>query len=60
MSKGEKFIENILIQEGYQYEKEKQFKDMKYKGNLRCDFYIEKYHCGIEIDGEQHLSSPEF
>lgn len=53
-SKGEKIIESYLIKNNIKYEKEKKFKDCKYKNPLPFDFYLEDYNTCIEYDGMQH------
>ena len=54
-SKGEKYIEEFLINNHIKYEKEKRFKDCKYKRTLPFDFYLEDYNLCIEFDGKQHF-----
>ena len=54
-SKGEKYIEEFLINNNIKYEKEKRFKDCKYKRTLPFDFYLEDYNLCIEFDGKQHF-----
>lgn len=54
-SKGEKYIEDFLILNNIKYEKEKRFKDCKYKRTLPFDFYLEDYNLCIEYDGKQHF-----
>ena len=49
-----KDVEIILDQLNIMYEKEKTFDDLKYKGKLRFDFYIQKYNLCIEFNGAQH------
>jgi hypothetical protein len=55
-STGESVVADILDELNIIYEEQKTFTDLKYKGLLRLDFYIEhndkKY--AIEFDGEQH------
>lgn len=58
-SKGENRIEKMLNELHLKYEKQKTFKDLKYKDNLYVDFYIPQYYCGIEVDGVQHEKAVE-
>jgi len=55
-SYGEKIIKSILDDWGIVYEEQKIFRDLKDKGYLRYDFYIEhgKNKILIEFDGVQH------
>jgi len=57
-SKGEKFIETVLIENGLirgiDYIRQHRFKDCKNKGTLPFDFYLVKYKTCIEYDGDQH------
>jgi hypothetical protein len=53
-SKGENKIADFLVRKKINYEREKIFKECKYKKPLRFDFYLPKYHMCIEYDGEQH------
>jgi very-short-patch-repair endonuclease len=50
----EKLIEKFLKSKDIPYVKEKTFKGMKDKGNLRIDFFIEKYNLAVEYDGDYH------
>lgn len=63
-SKGEKFIENILIKNnlirGIDYMRQYKFKDCKNKNQLPFDFYLPKYKTCIEYDGDQHNKIVDF
>lgn len=56
ISKGEFFVQNILIQNNIEFEKQKTFEDLKSDKNYpyRYDFYLPKYNRLIEFDCEQH------
>ena len=56
MSKGECLISTLLRSMGVTFEREKTFEDLRYKGLLRLDFYleIEGKEFAIEFDGVQH------
>lgn len=53
-SKGEKTIENYLIDNKIVYETQKRFDDCKDKKPLPFDFYLPDYNLCIEYQGEQH------
>lgn len=55
-SEGEELIEQILIKENINYEKEISIENLKSKKEklLRFDFYLPEYNCYIEFDGQQH------
>ena len=55
LKKGEKKICEWLTKCNIKFEIEKTFKDLKYKGSLRCDFYLEDLNTVIEYDGNQHF-----
>ena len=61
-SKGEKFIQNFLIQENikfeYQYSINVSF-DINPSGIAKIDFYLPDYNCFIEYNGKQHYESIE-
>ena len=59
-SKAEKCIQRFLENSHIDYEREKSFKDCKYKKALRFDFYIPSINTLIEAQGEQHYRSIEF
>ena len=58
-SKGERIIENYLIDSNIEYCKFKEFDGMKNIKNLNYDFYIDSLNLAIEFDGEQHFK-PSF
>lgn len=57
-SKGEKFIENILIKNGLirgnDYIRQHKFSDCRNKYPLPFDFFLPKIRVAIEYDGDQH------
>lgn len=53
-SKGERIIRNFLLNHEITFEKNKKFKNCKYKRVLRFDFYLKNYNLLIEFDGVQH------
>jgi very-short-patch-repair endonuclease len=57
-SKGEKFIENVLIKNdlirGTDYIRQYKFSDCKNKYPLPFDFFLPKINIAIEYDGDQH------
>lgn len=54
-SKGEDLICSLLDSLQIKYEREKRFKDCRYKNTLPFDFYLPDYNICIEYDGEQHF-----
>lgn len=52
----ETITELILESNNEEYEYQKSFEGLKYKDNLKVDFYLPKYKAAIEIDGEQHFN----
>lgn len=55
ISKGELEVEKILKELNLKYETQKTFEGLKYKRDLKCDFYIPDYNLVIEFDGNQHF-----
>lgn len=53
-------VEKILINKKIKYEHEYTFDWLKYKNNLRLDFYLPDYNIAIECQGEQHFRVPNF
>ncbi len=53
-------IENWLTNHAIPFEKQKRFKDCRWKFPLPFDFYIPEINCLIEFDGEQHFSPVGF
>jgi hypothetical protein len=53
-SKGEINIGEFLTQNNIRYDREKKFKDCKYKQILPFDFYLPDYNTCIEFQGRQH------
>lgn len=56
MSKGEKFIKYHLEQNNIDFEAQKKFPKCKNIRELPFDFYLPKYNCCIEFDGQQHYA----
>ena len=59
-SKGEKEIINYLVNNNISFEREKTFKDCKYKRSLSFDFYLPSLNVCVEYDGIQHFESIEY
>lgn len=59
-SHGEKKINEILQNWGYEFEQQKRFPDCKDIIPLPFDFYLPEYNICIEYDGEQHYHSGRF
>ncbi len=58
-SKGEEKISQILIENKIDFEKSKTFSDFYRNvktGKLKFDFFLSKYNCAIEYDGDLHFS----
>ena len=58
MSKGEERIIELLLKDGYSFEREKRFGDLK-GGSYRFDFYVHGGRpttCIIEFNGQQHYT----
>lgn len=60
MSKGERKIENYLLDNSIDYVTQKKFDKCKDKRQLPFDFYLPKYNICIEYDGEQHYNKYRF
>ena len=58
--KGEKVIEQYLINNNIEFQGQKVFKDCKYKNCLRFDFYLPYYNLCIEYDGEGHYQAIDY
>ncbi len=54
-SKGEKFIERLLMDRNSNFVKQKSFDDCKFKRKLKFDFYLVDRNICIEYDGIQHF-----
>lgn len=54
---GESFLKDYFDELNLIYEQQKTFSDLKYKNNLKYDFYIPKYNTLVEFDGSQHYNS---
>jgi hypothetical protein len=59
-SKGEKIINNFLIDNNIIFKSQKKFKDCKNKNSLPFDFYLIDYNILIEYDGIQHFQPVEY
>jgi ssDNA-binding Zn-finger/Zn-ribbon topoisomerase 1 len=59
-SKGELEINTILKNYNVEYFTEYKFKDLVYRSNLKCDFYLPTMNLVIEYNGEQHYQPNEF
>ncbi|MBR6517568.1 MAG: DUF723 domain-containing protein [Bacilli bacterium] len=59
-SKLEFEIENFLIENNIEFEKQKTFDWLRNKRNLYLDFYIPKYNVAIECQGKQHFNAESF
>lgn len=59
-SKGEKQIDDILMNKNLSFLKQKSFPDCIYKGLLRFDHYVPELNLCIEYDGEQHFKPVDF
>lgn len=57
VSKGEDKIKNTLSILNIRYIQQKTFEDLKYKSNLKFDFFLPDYNTCIEYQGEQHYNS---
>lgn len=59
ISKGKKLIESFLVENNINFETEKTFSGLKYKNQLRLDFYFafKNDQIAIEYDGKQHFKS---
>lgn len=53
-SKGEEKIAQILEEHNVEFERQKKFKDCKYKNPLPFDFYVTDKNIVIEFNGIQH------
>lgn len=53
-SKGHLIVKKYLEDNNIFYEAEKRFDWLKYKKQLRLDFYLPEYNIAIEYDGKQH------
>ena len=59
-SKGESRIKNILFSLDISFIQQKTFNNLKYKDNLRFDFFLPEYNTCIEYQGEQHYKAVEY
>ena len=53
-NKGEAALYRLLLDMGYEVERQKKYEDLKDKGLLPYDFYLPKYNLLIELDGDHH------
>lgn len=59
-SNGERIITLYLTENGYNFEAEKRFDDLRDRYPLRFDFYLPDYKIAIEYDGKQHFEPIAF
>lgn len=59
-SKGELAVKEILDEYGIVYETEKSMPFLKYKENLRFDFWLPELKVAIEYQGSQHFQPIDF
>lgn len=59
-SKGERKLYTILDKLNVEYETQKYFKGLKYRGPLLFDVYIPKFNICIEYHGKQHYKPARF
>ena len=59
-SKMEKSVRNILKEKNIFFQEQKTFSWLKYKNNLRLDFYLPDYNIAIECQGIQHFQPVNF
>ena len=59
-SKGEDKIRKILFSLKINFIQQKTFDDLKYKSNLKFDFFLPEYKCCIEYQGEQHYEAIKY
>lgn len=57
---GESKIEKILKNNKIKFDKQKNFKGMRYKQPLFCDFYLPNYNLVVEYDGHLHFEPVEY
>ena len=60
LSHGEREIRLFLKERNIEFEEQKKFEGLIYKGELRCDFYLPKFNCVVEYNGLQHYKAVEF
>ena len=59
-SKLENSVRNFLIENNFNFEEQKTFEWLKYKGNQYLDFYLPDYNIAIECQGIQHFKPVDF
>jgi len=59
-SKGESAIRKILKSSRIKFKEQKQFKNLKNKSRLRCDFFLPELNTVIEYNGLQHYEPIAF
>jgi very-short-patch-repair endonuclease len=59
-SRGEIAIINILEKSNIKYKRQKTFEGCGINKKLQFDFYLPKYNCCIEFDGEQHFKAVDW
>ena len=59
-SKGEISVRKYLIENNIDFSEQHEFPGLKYKTNLKVDFYLPEQNTCIEYDGIQHFESVEY
>ena len=59
-SKIEDEVKIFLSENSIKFEEQKTFEWLKYKSNLKLDFYLPEYNLAIECQGEQHFKKYRF
>ena len=57
MSRLEEEVSLLLKENNITFEEQKTFDWLKYKSNLRLDFYLPDYNIAIECQGKQHFEA---
>ena len=60
LSKGEKIIQNFLLDNNICFETQKRFDDCRDVRSLPFDFYLPDYNICLEYDGRQHIEPVNF
>ena len=53
-SRGERFTKQVLQELGLVFTEQQEFEGLRYKRNLKVDFWLEDLEIAIEYDGDQH------
>lgn len=59
-SQGEDKIKDILLFLQIEFEQQKTFNNLKHQRKLKFDFFLPKYNCCIEYQGQQHYKAVEY